>query len=634
MNLVFLHNEANENEGLGDAGIETYRDTPYASTARECGQNSMDAARDKPVIVHFELIHVPKSEIPCHEKLESALKACLGKARDQSIEKEIDFFDGALTTIRNDSVGVLRISDFNTKGLLGPAVPGRPFHSLVKATGVSTKEQETSGGSFGIGKNAVFSISNLQTVFYSTLYIDEVSGERKYLAQGKSILVSHTDDGGKPRRARGYWGGDGFNPLESPEAVPSWLQRDEVGTSVFAIGFADRPDWQYRMVQSLVRNFFSAIHNGLVEFRISGNGDEVRVTKTTLPALFADAKVRNASEVTGHLEELEFAKCLYNALVSTEARITEIEVEGLGKVAVRLLVKDGLPKRICIARNGMVITDTLEHFGDKFRNFPMYKEFVALVEPITDAGSALIKQLENPRHDSLSAERILDEGKRDKATKVMKSLAKKIREVVKSHTLTMPEDVEKIDELAEYFANPETADVIPGSVEGDQNLDSHVVGPVVTKPVKRRGRPAAGQGDAGGAGGRNRGGGGGGGGSGTGEGSGQGGQGDKAYEKPVELWQTRNRIEDAEGQHWRRIFFTPGVSGPIRLTLMASGASEPEPIDVSSADPGTVEGGRVVLEVKEGERTELRVLLGMSFDGPIELGATTIAREGANCESQ
>lgn len=634
MNLVFLHNEANENEGLGDAGIETYRDTPYASTARECGQNSMDAARDNPVIVHFDLIHVPKSEIPCHEKLESALMACLGKARDQAIEKEVDFFDGALATIRNDSIEVLRISDFNTKGLLGPAVPGRPFHSLVKATGVSTKEQETSGGSFGIGKNAVFSISNLQTVFYSTLYLDETTGDRKYLAQGKSILVSHIDGGGTPRRARGYWGGEGFNPLDFSEAVPGWLQRDEVGTSVYAVGFAARPDWQYRMVQSLVRNFFSAIHNGLVEFRITGNGDELRVTKATLPSLFTDAKVRDASEVTGHLEELEFAKYLYDALISTETRITEIEVEGLGKVAVRLLVKDGLPKRVCIARNGMVITDTLEHFGDKFRNFPMYKEFVALVEPITDAGSTLIKQLENPRHDSLSAERILDKGKRDKATRVMKSLAKKIREVIKTHTLTVPEDVEKLDELAEYFANPETSDAIPGSVEGDQDLDSHAVGPIVTKPVKRRSRATSGEGDAGGAGGRKRNGGGGGSGSGTGKGSGQGGQGDRAYEEPVELWQMRNRIEDAEGQHWRRIFFTPAVSGTIRLTLMASGTSEPEPIDVSSADPGVVEGGKVVLEVKEGERTELRVLLGLSFDGPIELGATTIAREGNSSESQ
>ena len=39
----FPPNLADENEGLGDAGIETFRDAPYASVGRENGQNSNDA---------------------------------------------------------------------------------------------------------------------------------------------------------------------------------------------------------------------------------------------------------------------------------------------------------------------------------------------------------------------------------------------------------------------------------------------------------------------------------------------------------------------------------------------------------------------------------------------------------------
>jgi hypothetical protein len=42
--LEFLPNQAGESEGLGDAGIETLRDNPYASCARASGQNSADAA--------------------------------------------------------------------------------------------------------------------------------------------------------------------------------------------------------------------------------------------------------------------------------------------------------------------------------------------------------------------------------------------------------------------------------------------------------------------------------------------------------------------------------------------------------------------------------------------------------------
>jgi hypothetical protein len=53
----------------------------------------------------------------------------------------------------------------------------------------------------------------------------------------------------------------------------------------------------------------------------------------------------------------------------------------------------------------MMITDNLKHFGDKFSRFPLYRDFVALVEPLDDQGNALIKKLEGPRHDELSAER-------------------------------------------------------------------------------------------------------------------------------------------------------------------------------------------------------------------------------------
>jgi hypothetical protein len=53
--LKFLPNDADELEGLGDAGIETYKDNPYASIARECGQNSNDAAVKRPVAVSYDL---------------------------------------------------------------------------------------------------------------------------------------------------------------------------------------------------------------------------------------------------------------------------------------------------------------------------------------------------------------------------------------------------------------------------------------------------------------------------------------------------------------------------------------------------------------------------------------------------
>lgn len=41
--LRFLENQAGEEEGYSDSGIETFRGTPFAAIARETGQNRKDA---------------------------------------------------------------------------------------------------------------------------------------------------------------------------------------------------------------------------------------------------------------------------------------------------------------------------------------------------------------------------------------------------------------------------------------------------------------------------------------------------------------------------------------------------------------------------------------------------------------
>ena len=92
MDLIFLKNYADEDEGLGDAGIETFRDTPYVSTARECGQNSKDAGERQPIYLKFDLFEINASELPSRDKLIESIAACLDKAVTNDDEKESDFF--------------------------------------------------------------------------------------------------------------------------------------------------------------------------------------------------------------------------------------------------------------------------------------------------------------------------------------------------------------------------------------------------------------------------------------------------------------------------------------------------------------------------------------------------------------
>src|SRR5690348_12858412 len=108
--LVFLPNEAGEDEGLGDAGIETFRNSPYASAAREAGQNSRDAEESVPVKLSFDVIALRQEEIPSYDKLLEALEACAATAEQ---EKDVEFFTNALAVARKPELPVLRIADYN-----------------------------------------------------------------------------------------------------------------------------------------------------------------------------------------------------------------------------------------------------------------------------------------------------------------------------------------------------------------------------------------------------------------------------------------------------------------------------------------------------------------------------------------
>jgi hypothetical protein len=623
--LVFLRNEAGEDEGLGHAGIETYRDAPYSSVARECGQNSMDAAAGHPVEMSFDRLVIPVADYPVHAAEAAAVSQCLQKAQAKADEKEIEFFGRARTVLARDTISLLRISDRNTRGLTGPSEPGTPFHSLVKSSGVSSKESESSGGSFGIGKNAAFAVSELQTVFYSTVYKDPDRQTEDFLAQGKTILISHADGSGEERRATGYWGLPGFAPIAESHLVPDWMRRTEIGTSVIVAGFRDSEHWGYRIAESLLQNFFCAVHRGEIRFLVDEG--QIEITRESLRDLFNDPKITQAAKDADDFEDFEFARHLYECLVAPDAIRKDLEIKGIGPVSVTMLVRDGLPKRVRIVRNGMAITDELSNFGDKFAVFPMYRDFVALVEPGSSDGSKFVKRLENPRHDGLSAERLADPQKRREASLIMKRLAKEIRQAIKDEALPKFETTVALDELTEFFDDRDPADK-PPQTSNEENPEVLVYKPVDPRRTDVGADTQGGQGRSGGGGtGRGRGGKGRGRGSGTGRG--RGGRGRKGGGQPVQLADVRNVLVAAGGGANRRLYFTPDESCHASVTVLAAGMDQPAQLTVTTVDTGHVQNGSIVLDVTGGQRTSLLVAFGETYDGPIELVASRVTTEEA-----
>lgn len=626
--LEFPKNDAGERDGLGDAGIETFRDAPYASCAREAGQNSRDAAASKnsPVRMRFDLLRLDRGQIPAIKRLEEALGLCLEQAHD---DKEREFFSNAFRVIQKPQIPVLRIADYNTNGLAGPPdKSGTPFNSLLKARGVSSKESATSGGSFGIGKNASVAVSELQTVFYSTRYLDTESKQECFAAQGKVIFVSHDGTDGHPRRATGYWGRpEGFRAVTDETQVPTWMQRAEIGTSIFSIGFRGHDsNWEELMVCSLISNFFAAIQQGQMEFMVGFHS----INANTLESLLASDDLIAATAGTALRGELQFARHLHRCLVSDLAAKDLIEIPNLGKVRVRILADKGLPRRVGFIRNGMLITDNLGYFGHKFARFPRARDFTCLVEPADDDASRLMKNLENPQHRDFSADRIPDPAKRQAATKAMQTLGARIRDLINSKAGIELAGSVVVDELAHLFGEGATDN---SSNSGSENTpEKYTYGAVrqVPKRTDQKNPRGAGEGPSGGYQ------------PGSAPGSGERGSGNNEKKRGggspdrrrrIHLEDVRNKIvaDDISHSGSRELYFTATTSGRIELGVQALGVNDPELLVIVDArvdtHPIKPENGVVILDVEAEKRQKLTIRLNEPYEGPIEVVAVQVAAE-------
>jgi len=256
-------------------------------------------------------------------------KVVYGKTREQVHEKWLAL-QRARETIAADIIKVLEISDVNTTGLTGPVDdPTSVFTALVKGDGVTNKADATSAGSYGIGKNAAYAVSDLQTVIYSSRFYEKSSGETKFAAQGRLRLISHTD-GDKKLSAEGYWGNPGFAAIENESEVPHWITRSDIGTSIFAVGFREQDNWVDRMALSLATNFFLAIDREQIEFSLKSGS--IQINQPSLDGILASANIEQAAKDNDQLLELERARRLIRCIRSDAATRHRISRSGTWRI--------------------------------------------------------------------------------------------------------------------------------------------------------------------------------------------------------------------------------------------------------------------------------------------------------------
>lgn len=581
-------------DGFNDAGIETYTGAPFEGLAREIIQNSLDASIDgkSKVTVKFELIEIKRDEFPDADGLFDILKQCHKESKGKD-KKETEFFRIATQTLNvtNDKVTCLKISDSGTTGLCGDYEKRQgPWHAITKGKGITDKRDPTAGGSYGIGKNAPFTVSRLRTVFYSSRYKE--GKETVYRAQGKSILKSHSMGGGGWTQGTGFYGiKDGCQPLVGK--IPEILRPKEQGCVVLVAGFDAVQDWQRIISTTVIANYFCAIDQGKLKVAIRDQGGKTRIIEqNTLRECFETALKWDVDS-----ESIKNSFDYYQAMKSPDSSVKDKEFALLGHCKMWVLMQEGAPKKVALLRKtGMLITDSQKGL----MRWVGHADFVGVFMCESPKGNELLRAMENPQHNAFEPERAI-ESKRKQCKKALKEMCDWIRSCIDS--LAKPEETEvsPIDELAEFFPDLDA----PETIAGDEERDIEGEPVFSPKPIKHKvtvDAESEADGEDGGAG-ENDGQGGEGSGHGSGHGGGTGGTGDRGGKAQHANIRDVRVVADAVDGKRKTVYFTPTQSGNIDVQVLVvgdDGNTEKTPLQ----NPDEFRS----VEVRKGDRVSLKAI--------------------------
>lgn len=422
--------------GISDSGVETFKGTPIKSLAREICQNSLDAHRDngEPTKVEFKVFDIKTEDIPDMATLTDAFKRALEFWGGQRSDKAKKFFKTALDVLKKQTIPCLRISDFNTTGVVGSREEyNSPWCDLTKSTGASDKPA-SNGGSFGIGKFAPFACSTFRTVFYSTSDIENICAY-----QGVSRLTSFKNRQGEITQGTGFYGADkNFPVYEQISLDPNFARKPtDFGTDIYILAFAGGNDWKEQMVASILDGFLYAVFAETLIVDVDG----IIVSKETLPDLICSYK----DYFKEHAEEYYQTLCGGESARSFEMDITD-DPEIAGHLTLKMMIEPEFHRRVAMVRQtGMKIKDK----GSISGLIP----FAGVLFIEGPALNSYLRDLENPQHLEWEIERADNKAK---ANRLLKSLTRFIRNSL--NEMKNDDSEEALDpDVGEYLSTDEKA---------------------------------------------------------------------------------------------------------------------------------------------------------------------------------
>ena len=455
--------------GFENAAAAHFQSEPIVHLIRELVQNSLDAKMDglnEPVHVALKGTEISTRAIG-GASLRPHIEACMNLAAEQGHAAAQNTYAKALRLLESPVIPCLSVVDSGATGLAGDS-----WNALVTQEGRVHKNRAAAGGSYGIGKNAVFNVTDLQSVIYSTRFLARRRGREEKM-QGKSRLLTHAlaNDENTPLQHIGFYRMADNSPLRGKD-IPEEFRLAETGAGIFIPGFNPHcVNWAEAAARAVIENYFFAIHNQRLTVTIQSEPESPVITLNheTIDQHFA-------------LADKSPAYAYYRAIRDCAPEAVAVN-HPLDSLELYFLKGEGPRRTACLNRSGMLITDSRERKNNQLAppNRSYWPDYTAVVIPATDNGDAWLRQMENPGHDSYSPAQISDPNRRQQAEFALSEVRNTLSATYEENfNIAQYPETSNLSELA--YALPDPHSEIPEERELSTLEIRHTPSSVARKP--------------------------------------------------------------------------------------------------------------------------------------------------------
>lgn len=302
----------------GGPGAPRYGDDPTKHAVdhdteafvREVLQNANDQGldNDDPVEVTFRFVTLSGEEkesflqsLGWNDRLGTRIQSVAQSERGRQYGEVLDRVNDPEAELR-----LLVVEDRNTTGLTGDWDEDSNYAALVRDELYSSKQDDTAGGSYGLGKSVLWTFSGASTVVFNSFLNHGASADDSPRLVARSKLPTHevpeddttyqgagwlcrptdTDDGVRPESV---WGADAADFAEDLH-----VERPSVsGTSAMVVEYRDptrdeRPDLDelaQEFVEASVKYFWPAIDRGDLEVTVETGEETIEADVDSVPAI-------------------------------------------------------------------------------------------------------------------------------------------------------------------------------------------------------------------------------------------------------------------------------------------------------------------------------------------------------------